>query len=92
MVSNSTDKNKELHKRYNDAFNGIRNRIKQISGAECDYEKYYMEIKFNSHDDLPLSKQLTFHNMVIIIRSVFEEDSKLYPQVFLDGNLYKLNI
>ena len=30
--------------------------------------------------------------MVITIRSVFKEDGKLYPQVFLDDILYKLNI
>ena len=29
--------------------------------------------------------------MTIIIRSVFEEDSELYPQVLLDDALYKLN-
>ena len=33
-----------------------------------------MNIKFNSDNDLPLNKQLEFHNMTITIRSVFEED------------------
>ena len=49
-----------------------------------------MKIKFNSDYDLPLNKQLIFHNMVITIRSVFEEDGKLYPQVFLDDNFFEL--
>ena len=48
-----------------------------------------MKIKFNSDDDLPLNKPLKFHAMTINIRSVFEEDGKLYPQVFLDGTLYE---
>ena len=30
--------------------------------------------------------------MTITIRSDFEEDDKLYPQVFLDDILYELNI
>ena len=30
--------------------------------------------------------------MAIGIRSVFEEDGKLYPQVFLDDTLYESNI
>ena len=30
--------------------------------------------------------------MAIAIRSVFEEDGKFYPQVFLDDTLYELNI
>ena len=41
-----------------------------------------MKIKFNSDDDLPLSEPLNFHAMTIIIRSVFEEGGKIYPQVF----------
>ena len=51
-----------------------------------------MKIKFNSDDDLPLNKPLKFHLMTITISSVFEEDSKLYPQVFPDDTLYELNI
>ena len=88
LVFDSTDENKELVKKYNDVFNGVRSKIKKISGDECDYEKDYMKIKFNSDDDLPLSKQLKFHNMIITIRSVFEEDGTLYSQVFLHDTLY----
>ena len=51
-----------------------------------------MKTKSNSDDDLPLNKQLKFHNMTITIRSVFEEDGKLYPQVFLDNTFYELNV
>ena len=43
--------------KYNDVFNRIRNKIKKISGNECDYEKDYMKIRFNSDDNLPLNKQ-----------------------------------
>ena len=92
LIFDSVDENKELLKKYNDVFNGIINKIKKISGDECDYEKDYMKIKFNSDDDLPLNKQLKFHNMTITIRSVFKKDGKLYPQVFLDDTLYELNI
>ena len=73
-------------------FNRIRDKIKEISSGECDYEKDCMKIKFNSDDNLPLNKPLKFHNMAITIRSVFEEDGILYPQVFLDDTLYELNI
>ena len=44
LVFDSTDENKELLKKYNDAFNGIRNKIKKISGDKCDYEKDYIKI------------------------------------------------
>ena len=49
-----------------------------------------MKIAFNSDDDLPLNKLLKFHLIAITIRSVFEEDRKLYPHVFLDDTLYEL--
>ena len=91
LVFNSTYKNKELPKKYNDVFNGISEKIKEISSGECDYEKDYMKIKFNSDDDLPLNKPLKFHLMIITITSVFEEEGKLYPQVFLEFTLYELN-
>ena len=63
-----------------------------MSSDKCDYGKNYMKIKFNSDDDLPLNKPLKFYAMIIIIRSVFEEDGKLYPQIFLDNALYELNV
>ena len=51
-----------------------------------------MKIKFNSNDNLPLKKKLTFHNMTIIIRCVFSEGGKFYPQLFLYDTLYELNV
>ena len=42
-----------------------------------------MNIKFNSGGNLPLNKILKIHNMTIVIRSVFQEDGKYYPQFVL---------
>ena len=87
LLFDSTDENKELLKNYNDVFNGIRDKIGEINNNECDYEKDYMKIKFSSDDDLPLNKSLKFRLMTITIRHFFEEDGKLYQQVFLDNTL-----
>ena len=57
----------------------MKDKIKELSSGECDYEKDYVKIKFNSDDELPLNKPLKFHNMNIAIRSVFEEVGNLYP-------------
>ena len=89
LIFDSTD---ELLKKYNDAFNVIMGKIKEVSNDECNYEKDYMKIKFNSDDNLPLKKPLKFDNMTVTIRSVFEEDGKPYPQVFLDDSLFELNV
>ena len=66
LVFDSADENKELLNKYNDVFNGIRDKITEISSGECDYEKDYMTIKFNSDYNLLLKKQLKFHNMTIL--------------------------
>ena len=88
FVFDSTDENKELLKKYNDVWNGIKNKIKEVSTSDCDYEKDYMKIKFNSEDNLPLNKPLKFHLLTIIIRCVFNEGGKFYPQLFLDDTLH----
>ena len=78
LIFGSTDENKELLKKYNDAFDGIRAKMKEVTKDEYDYENNYMKTKFNSDDDLPLNKPLKFHLMTITIRSVFVEDGKWY--------------
>ena len=90
LVFDSTDKNKELLKKYSDVFNGIMSKIRKIDDDWLEYAKDYMKIKFSSDDDLPLNKSLKFLLMTITIRCVFKEDNELYPQVFLDDILYEL--
>ena len=59
--------------------------IEAINGEKkVEYEKDFMKIKFNSHNDLPLNKMLKFHLTTVIVRSVFEEDASYYPHVFLN--------
>ena len=38
LIFDSTDENKELLKKYNDVWNGIRDKIKELSSGKCDYE------------------------------------------------------
>ena len=91
LIFDSVDENKKVFKKYGDVLNGVKNKIKAINGdKESDYGKDYMKIKFNSDDDLPLNKLLKFRLMTIIIRCVFSEDGKRYPQLFLDNTLYEL--
>ena len=63
LIFGSTDENKDLLKKYNDVSSGIKNKIEAVSSGECDYEKDYMKITFDSDDDLPLNKPLKFHSM-----------------------------
>ena len=84
LLFDSVDENKEILKKYADVWDGIKNKTKAINGGkENDYGKDYMKIRFDSYNDLPLNKLLKFHVMTIIIKSVFQEDGKFYPQLFL---------
>ena len=49
-----------------------------------------MKISFESDDDLPLGKTINSLKMIIVIVSVFEKNSKYYPQTFIDECLYEL--
>ena len=91
LVLDSTDKNKEVLKKYTELWDEIRYLMKSINGGKSgEYGKDFIKIKLNSDDELPLNKQLKFHAMAIIIRSVFEENDKYYLRFFLDVCLHEL--
>ena len=70
---------------------GIKNSIEKINNNKAaEYEKDSMKIKFDFDDKLPLNKQFKFLSVTIVIRSVFEDDGRYYPQAFLDYCLYEL--
>ena len=48
-----------------------------------------MKIKFESNDNLPIDNIINMHQ-VTIIRSIFAQNGKFYPQLFLDDALYEL--
>ena len=76
--------------KYTKLWDKIKYLIKTINrGKSGEYEKDFMKIKFSSDDDLPLNKILKLHNLTMIVRFVFDEDGKYYPQVFLDECLYE---
>ena len=41
-----------------------------------------MKIGFESNDNLPLGKILSILSMIMVARSVFQEDNKYYPQFY----------
>ena len=63
FVFASTDKNKEVLKKYRELWDGVRNLIEcnsveKIKNKPGEYEKELMEIKSNLDDNLPLNKIL----------------------------------
>ena len=91
LVFDSTDETKKVLKKYTELWDGIKNEIKTINGSKKGkYGEDFKKIKFNTDDTLPLNKPLKLRMLTIIVRSVFEEDGKLYPQLYLDECLYEL--
>ena len=87
-----TDRNSEvLKKKYSEVWNGIKDSITRINNSELgEYGKDYMQIKFNSDDDIPLNKVLKLLTATVVIRNIFEKDGKYNPQSFLDEFLYEV--
>ena len=91
LVLDDEDENKEVSKKYEEVWEGVKKEIETINGGKkIEYGKDYMKIRFKSNDDLPLNKPIKLHLLTIIIRSVFSENGKFYPQLFLDDALYEL--
>ena len=51
-----------------------------------------MKIKFNTDNNLPLNNPLKLRLLKIIVRCIFEEDGKFYPELYLDDCLYELRV
>ena len=90
LVLDDVDENKEVSKKYKESWEGVKKEIEKInSGEKIEYEEDYMKIRFKSNDDLPLNKPIKLRLLTIIIRSVFSEKGKFYPQLFLDDASYE---
>ena len=83
------DEKKVVSKKYKEVWVGIEKYIGTINGGEkVEYSKDFKKIKFEFDDDLPMNKPVKLYLLTIIIRSVFSEDGKFYPQLLLDDALY----
>ena len=57
LIFASTDKNKQVLKKYTDLWDNVKNQIETISGnKQIEYGRDFMKIKFGSDEDLPLDK------------------------------------
>ena len=90
LIFASTDKNAMVLGDYTEIWDEIKEQIELISGNKViKYSKDFIKINFESDDDLPLGKILNIPVCVIIVKGVFEEDSKYYPQVLLHECFYE---
>ena len=71
-------------KKYEELFINIRDLIRSIIKNSDNCDEKYMKIKFSSDDELPLNKTIKVLAITIVVRAIFLENNKYYPQVFLD--------
>ena len=77
LVFDSADENKEVLKKYQELWDGIKNEIETISGGKKgEYGEDIMKTKFNTDDNLPLNKPLKLHLLTITVRCTLVEDGK----------------
>ena len=89
MIFASTNKNKEVLKMYTRLWDEIKNQFKTTNGGEqIEYRKDFIKMRFESADDLPLSK---ISNIPIMVTTgfVFQEGNKYYAEVLLHECVYK---
>ena len=63
--------------------------MKQINGITDNIGRNFARIRIDSYKFLPTEKILTFHNVIILIKSVVNEQKINYYNIFLEKCSYK---
>ena len=72
----------EIDKNYEELWIKIRDIIRSITKGLDYYDQKYVKIKLDSDDNLPLNKSIEIPLVATVVRAVFHENNKYYPQVF----------
>ena len=79
----------DVYEKLTNIFESIKNKITEKTWDVVEYDKDYMKIKFESNNIFPVGKNVNIHLATLIIRAIFAQDGKYYPQLFLDDGLYE---
>ena len=84
-----SDDDDDVFRKLSDIFKSIRDKITEKALDTIEYDEDYVKIRFDSNNILPVDKDVNIHLATIVIRAIFAQDGKYYPQLFLDDGLYK---
>ena len=71
--------------RYDEIYDWIKYIISEKSGITYIVSHNFAKTKLDSFDSLPLEKTITFHDVTILIKSVFNKDeSNYYYNILLE--------
>ena len=77
-----------VFRKFANIWKNITAKIEENTGGIVQYDKDYMKIKFESNNNLPADNIVNMYQVAIINRSVFAQNGKFYPQIFLVDALY----
>ena len=80
----------DVLRKFANIWKSIRAKIEENTGGIVQYDKDYLKMKFESNENLPTDNVINMYQVTIIIRSVFAQNDKFSPQLFLDDILYEL--
>ena len=82
MTLVSTNESNEKIKENEELWSKIRELIRSVTEKVTDFDKIYMEIKFNSADELPLNKMIEIPIMIIVVSAIFLKITNIIIQKF----------
>ena len=81
LIFASTGNNKKTLENYTELWDEVQDQIELISGNKPI--EYFMKIKFEPDDEI---------NILVFLRSTFQESNTYYPQVFYMSVFMSMNI
>ena len=80
-----------VSEKYDSIYDRIRYLISVKSCITYIISLNYATIKVHSYDSLPLEKTMTLHNVIKIVKSVWNKDkNNYYYNIFLEKSFYEL--
>ena len=67
---------------YTEIWDEIKKLINEVDEFS-NYDKDYYVISFDTDDILSLNSIINIYSITIIIKSVFKDNNKFYPQIYL---------
>ena len=74
-----------MMEKYDASCNRIRYLISLKSGITCIFCHYFVKIKVDFYDVLPIEKILSLHSIIILFKSVLNKDKNYYYYKIFSG-------
>ena len=79
-----TSKSQKMYTRIWEEIKQVINEVDEFSNYDINYDV----ISFDTDDILSLNSIINIYSMTIIIKSVFKDNNKFYPQIYLTNCRY----